>query len=263
MRAAHKLFSLKHSDIFESFNPVEMGKLLDVVEELDLPKHHQVFEPGMPCDAIFFIERGRVRLTRLSPEGKTVILALLGPGDLIGEAAWESGEHDSYAETVEETRLYQIGRESFQNFVRENPDFGLRLIQIVGVRLKEAQARIEDLVFRPVPSRVARLLLSLAETHGKVTPNGIRVEFRLTHQEIANLVGSSRVTVTQILNRFRHLNWIDIESKRVTIYNLVALEDLVTQPWLHHENTGGAGIPERAHLAGDSARLSSDGSGTA
>ncbi len=231
MRAAQKLFNLKQSDIFESFNPMEMGRLLGVVEELELPKHHVIFAPGIPSEAIYFIEKGRVRLTRLSPEGKTVILALLGPGDLIGEAAWESGEHDSYAETVEDTRLYQIGRESFQNFVRENPDFGLRLIQIIGVRLKEAQARIEDLVFRPVPSRVARLLLSLAESHGKVTPNGIRVEFRLTHQEIANLVGSSRVTVTQILNRFRQSHWIDIESKRVTIFNLNALEDLVRQPW--------------------------------
>lgn len=233
MRAAQKLFSLKQSDIFESFNPMEMGRLLGVVEQLEFPKQHVIFAPGMPSEAIYFIEKGRVRMTRLSPEGKTVILALLGPGDMIGEAAWESGEHDSYAETVEDTRLYQIGRESFQNFVRENPDFGLRLIQIIGIRLKEAQARIEDLVFRPVPSRVARLLLSLAESHGKVTPNGIRVEFRLTHQEIANLVGSSRVTVTQILNRFRQSNWIVIESKRVTIFNLSALEDLVRTPWNH------------------------------
>jgi len=230
MKAAQKLFSLRHSEIFESFNPIELGRLLGILEELELPKHHVIFSPGAAADAIFFIEKGRVRLTRLSPEGKTVILALLGPGDLIGEAAWEAGEHDSYAETLEDSRIYQIGREAFQAFVRENPEFGLRLIQIIGIRLKQAQARIEDLVFRQVPSRVARLLLGLAETHGKVTPNGIRVEFPLTHQEIADLVGSSRVTVTQILNRFRSSHWIEIESKRVTIHNLDALEDMVKLP---------------------------------
>ncbi len=230
MMASQKNFSLRQSDIFESFNPIEMGRLLGVVEEQDLPKHYMIFSPGMPSEAIYYIEKGRVRVTRLSPEGKTVILALLGPGDLIGEAAWETGEHDSYAETVEETRLYQLGRESFQGFIRENSEFGLRLIQIIGLRLKEAQSRIEDLVFRPVPSRVARLLLALAESHGRVTPNGIKVEFRLTHQEIANLVGSSRVTVTQILNRFRHHHWIEIESKKVTIFNLNALEELVRLP---------------------------------
>lgn len=230
MKPAPKLFSIRQSDLFESFNPVELGRLLGILEELELPKHHMVFSPGAPSEAIYFIEKGRVRLTRLSPEGKTVILALLGPGDLIGEASWESGEHDSYAETLEESRIYQISREAFQNFIRENPEFGLRLIQIIGGRLKQAQARIEDLVFRQVPSRVARLLVTLAESHGKVTPNGIRVEFPLTHQEIADLVGSSRVTVTQILNKFRSSQWIDIESKRVTIHNLDALEEMVRQP---------------------------------
>jgi CRP/FNR family transcriptional regulator len=230
MKTVPKPFNLKQSEIFESFNPVELGRLLGILEELELPKHHVLFSPGEPSDSIYFIERGRIRLNKLSPEGKTVILALLGPGELIGEAAWETGEHDIYAETLEESRVYQIGRESFQAFVKENPDFALRLVQIIGIRLKQAQSRIEDLVFRQVPSRVARLLLSLAESHGKVTPHGIRVEFPLTHQEIADLVGSSRVTVTQILNRFRTSQWIDIESKRVTIHNVVALEDMVKLP---------------------------------
>src|SRR4026207_1316836 len=90
MKTAQKLFTLRQSEIFESFNPVEMGRLLGIVEELELPRHHVIFAPGMPSEAIYFIERGRVRLTRLSPEGKTVILALLGPGDLIGEATWEA-----------------------------------------------------------------------------------------------------------------------------------------------------------------------------
>ncbi len=230
VKTAQRLFSLRQSEIFESFNPVELGRLLGILEELELPKHHMLFTPGTPCEAIYFIEKGRVRVTKLSPEGKTVILALLGPGELIGEAAWEHGDHDSYAETLEEARIYQISREAFQNYIRENPDFGLRLIEILGGRLRQAQARIEDLVFRQVPSRVARLLLTLAETHGRVTPSGVRVEFPLTHQEIADMVGSSRVTVTQILNKFRSSNWINIESKRVTIHNMDALEELVRQP---------------------------------
>ncbi len=90
MKTAPKLFSLRQSEIFESFNPVELGRLLGILEELELPKHHVIFSPGVASDAIYFIEKGRVRLTRLSAEGKTVILALLGPGDLIGEAAWEA-----------------------------------------------------------------------------------------------------------------------------------------------------------------------------
>ena len=230
LRSSQKLSQLRSSEIFESFNPMEMARLMGIVEELELPRHHVIFAPGMPSEAVFFIEKGRVRLTRLSPDGRTVILALLGPGDLIGEAAWESAEHDTYGETLEDTKLFQISKDSFENLIRQNPEFGLRLIQVIGFRLKQAQARIEDLVFRQVPSRVARLLVSLAEHHGKVTPHGIRVEFPLTHQEIADMVGSSRVTVTQVLNRFRTSHWIGIESKRVTIHDLEALETLVKQP---------------------------------
>ena len=230
MKAIPRLFSLRQSEIFESFNPVELGRLLGILEELELPRHHILFSPGTPSDAIYFIEKGRVRVTRLSPEGKTVILALLGPGDMIGEAAWEAGVHDNYAETLEDSRIYQIGREAFLNFVRENPEFGLRFISVIGARLKQANARIEDLVFRQVPSRVARLLLNLAETHGRVTPNGVKVEFPLTHQDIADMVGSSRVTVTQVINKFRESNWIDVESKRVTIHDIRALEEMVRMP---------------------------------
>jgi CRP/FNR family transcriptional regulator len=227
MKTAQKLSGIRGSEIFDSFNTTELGRLLCILEELELPKHHVIFSPGMPADSIYFIEKGRIRVTRLSGEGKAVILALLGPGDLIGEAAWDVGDHDSYAATLEESKVYHISREAFHSFIRENPEFGLRLIQILGIRLKQAHSRIEDLVFRQVPSRVARLLISLAESHGKVTPNGIRVEFPLTHQEIADLVGSSRVTVTQILNKFRTSRWIQIESKRVTIHNLEALENMI------------------------------------
>lgn len=229
MKAGPKFLSLKQSEIFDSFNPVELAKLMGIFEELDLPKHHVLFSPGAAGEAIYFIEEGRVRVTRLSPEGKTVILALLGPGDLIGDAAWESGEHDSYAETLQDSRIYQMSREAFQKLIKENPEFGIRLIQLLGSRLRQAQSRIEDLVFRQVPSRIARLLLSLAEDHGRVTPKGIRLEFPLTHQEIADLVGSSRVTVTQILNKMRSSHWINIESKRVTINDKHALEDMVRQ----------------------------------
>lgn len=228
--SAQKASGLQNSEIFESFNSIEMARLMGIVEECAFPRHHLLFAPGVASESIYFIESGRVRLTRLSPDGRTVILALLGPGDMIGEAVWEGGEHDCYGETLDDTLIYQLSRQAFENLIRENPEFGLRLIQVIGFRLKQAQARIEDLVFRQVPSRVARLLVSLAEHHGKVTPNGIRVEFPLTHQEIADMVGSSRVTVTQVLNRFRSSNWIAIESKRVTIHDIDALDELIRQP---------------------------------
>lgn len=218
---------MKQSDLFDSFNPLEMNKIVGMAGEIELPKHQILFAAGDKTQAIYFIEKGRVRLSREVDNGKEILLALFGAGDMIADAIWESGYHECTAETLEDSKFYEIGEEVFQELLRTNPEFAGRIIQIAGSRLKQAEARMEDLVFRQVPGRVARLLITLSESYGKVTTNGIRVDFRLTHQDIADLVGSSRVTVTQVLNKFKTSGWIDIEGKRVTIHNSEALEDLV------------------------------------
>jgi CRP/FNR family transcriptional regulator, cyclic AMP receptor protein len=228
MVAQRKVSAMQRSEVFEALSPNEMAHLLTVVEQLDLPRHHQIFGPGSPNQSLYFIERGSVRVTRSSPDGKAfVILSLLGPGDLLGDIAWIDDTHDSSAETIEDSRIYQMSRRDFEAMLRENPGFALCLIHVLASRLKHAQGRIEDLVFRQVPSRVAKLFINLAENHGKVTPFGIILDLPLTHQEIADIVGSSRVTVTQVLNRFRLLRWVAVKSKRVTINNIAALEELV------------------------------------
>lgn len=229
MKQPPKITTINQSDFFEAFNPLEMNRIVGMAEEIELAKHQILFGAGEKAQSIYFIEKGRVRLSRSTGEGKSVLLALFGPGDLIGEAIWEKGTYESTAETLEDSRFYEIGEEVFQELLTTSPEFASRIIEIMGARLKQAEGRIEDLVFRQVPSRVARLLLTLSETYGKVTTNGIRVDFRLTHQDVAELVGSSRVTVTQVLNRFKQSGWIDIEGKRVTVHNSEALEDLMNQ----------------------------------
>jgi CRP/FNR family transcriptional regulator, cyclic AMP receptor protein len=228
MVAQRKVSAMQRSEVFEALSPGEMSRLLSVVEQLDLPRHHQIFGPGSPNQSLYFIERGSVRVTRPSPDGKSfVILSLLGPGDLLGDIAWSEDTHDCSAETIEDCRIYQLSRRDFEGMVRENPGFALGLIHVLASRLRHAQSRIEDLVFRQVPSRVAKLFINLADNHGKVTPSGIILDLPLTHQEIADIVGSSRVTVTQVLNRFRALHWVTVKSKRVTINNIAALEELI------------------------------------
>ena len=228
MVAQRRVSGLQKSELFEALSSGEMARLLGVVEQLDLPRHHQIFGPGSPNQSIFFIERGSVRVTRPSPDGKSfVIMSLLGPGDLLGDIAWAEDTHDCSAETLEDCRIYQLARRDFDGLVKDNPAFALSLIHVLAIRLKQAQSRIEDLVFRQVPSRVAKLFMNLAENHGKVTPYGIVLDLPLTHQEIADIVGSSRVTVTQVLNRFRAMKWVAVKSKRVTIQNLDALEELI------------------------------------
>lgn len=228
MVAQRKVSALPRSEIFDSLNPSEVSRLLGMMEQIELPRHHQIFAPGSPNNSIFFIEKGSVRLTRPSPDGKSfVILSLMGPGDLLGDTNWAEDTHNCSAETLEACRIYQFSRRDFEMLLRTNPSFALCLIHILANRVREAQGRIEDLIFRQVPSRVAKLFIDLSDNHGKMTPSGIVLELPLTHQEIAEMVGSSRVTVTQVLNRFRSMNWVSIKSKRVTIHDIESLEELV------------------------------------
>lgn len=221
--------ALQQSEIFESLTQAQMTRLLGIIERLDLPKHQILFSAGMPTNLVYFIERGSIRLTRPSPDKQSVvILSLVGPGDILADSLWQLDVHECCAETIEECIVYQLPQDCLQDFMKENPDFARDLIQALGARLIQAERRIEDLIFRQVPSRVAKLFINLAENHGKVTAAGIVLSLPLTHQEIADTVGSSRVTITQILNRFRASGWIGIKYKRVTIRNMDALEELVT-----------------------------------
>lgn len=229
MVVERKFAAFQQNEIFDTLTSAQLSRLFGMAELLELPKHHLLFAGGAPSRSVYFIERGSVRVTRQSPDGQSlVILMLFGPGDILGDALWEEEVYDCCAETLEEAVVLQLPRESFENFIKEHPIFALRLIRVLGFRLRHAEARIEDLIFRQVPSRVAKLFLELAEHHGKMTAAGIVLNLALTHQEIADTVGSSRVTVTQILNQFRSNNWIGIKCKRVTIRNIEALEGLVT-----------------------------------
>ena len=218
---------MKRGDLLEALSTTEMSRLLSIAEEIELPKGSQIFSPGSPVTSIFIIERGRVKLCKLSQQNKSLVIALLGPGELIGEGIWEAGFHEYEALALDDTALYEIPLQAFEGLLRSYPDLGLRFIQLFGLRLRDAHNRIEDIVLRPVPGRVARLILGMADAYGKVTPGGIKVDFRLTHQDIADLVGSSRVTATQVLNRFRADGLIEMETKRVTILNRDALEALL------------------------------------
>ncbi len=115
MKAASKLFSFRQSEIFDSFNPVELGKLMGIFEELELPKHHVLFSPGAPCEAIYFIEEGRVRLTRLSPEGKTVILAFLDQAILLAMLPGKAGNMIVMPKRLKIQEFTRLAAKHFKN----------------------------------------------------------------------------------------------------------------------------------------------------
>lgn len=188
-----------------------------------------LFQPGDEGEALYLIHEGYVRSYRLSPEGREVTFGLLGAGEVLGELALVSGErHTSFAEVMDDTELSILPRPAFEAMLRQDPQLAYSLMVRISERLRYAEDLVEDLVNRDVASRVARTLLNLADSFGRIAPSGVMIDLRLPYQEIANMVGSTRETVTRALSQMQQNNWVRLEGGRLHLIDQEALALLST-----------------------------------
>ena len=170
--------------------------------------------------SLFLIKEGRVQLYRISFEGRKLVLAMLGPDMFFGEMPlFGQAMGDSVAQAVDDTTLCTLGRAEVERILVTYPRIGLRLIQVLNERLQEAEERLHESAFMTMPARTAALILRLAEESDEV--NG------LTHQDLADMLGVYRETVTATLDKLKNDNLLEIGRKRITLTNRSALEDLV------------------------------------
>jgi CRP-like cAMP-binding protein len=161
--------------------------------------------------------------------GKEVTFEILEPGEIFGELEVLEGlPRETAAEALDDTLICVIRREDFDKYLEAHPNITVRLTKLIGLRLRRIQSRVEDLVFRDVPARLAHLLLELRKTDGVPDGTSIRLRVKLTHQEIANLIGCSRETVSTTLGQFREQGLIRMEGRSIAILNPDHLTRLVS-----------------------------------
>lgn len=217
-----KLQALSEIEIFQDLSDQEM-------EEMDRATTMSTCEPGRvfygPDEAgevLFLLKEGRVQLYRLSPEGKKLIVAVLEKGAIFGEMSLVGqGMHNTFAEAVNECTLCVMSRMDVERIVQEKPQVALRFMESMAMRLRETEAKLEDLAFKSIPVRLAALLQELADDRDTVEG--------YTHQDLAEMLGTYRETATQTLNEFKAHGWVEIGRKRITIIDAQALE-LQAQP---------------------------------
>lgn len=165
-------------------------------------KRELIYGRGDRADHMYVLESGRVKLYRLSPDGREVALALVEPGEPFGEEmAVGVAERTLYAEALESSRVRLIDRAQLRAWASNRPDVLMELTRNLWHRLDNVERQLESLVFRKVTHRLADLLLQWTDKYGEATPRGVRLQIRLTHQEMASLIGSSRETVTLTLGQ--------------------------------------------------------------
>jgi CRP/FNR family cyclic AMP-dependent transcriptional regulator len=182
------------------------------------PKRAMVFDQGDPTRLVYLIKRGRVRISRLTAEGKEVTVAVLGAGDLFGEETlFERGPRTTVATCMEDSLLCTARADDLFALLSRNPTLALNVAKVLNDRLVDASATMEDLAYARVPDRIVHLFSRLAAEHGVAVDGGVRVEIRLTHADIASLVGSTRETVSLEMTNLMKSGRLRTEGRYVVV----------------------------------------------
>ncbi len=181
-------------------------------------RRQPVYLPGDPAQAVYLVTEGRVKISNWARNGKEVTFAIVGPGDLFGELeALEGTSRETCAEALDEVTLAVVARDEFLAHLRRHPDVALELTKLLGARLRALHGRVEGLIFRDVPARIIHALQELSALPNGATKAEGPVRVRVTHQELANLIGCNRETVSAVLGQFRRRGLVRIERQAIII----------------------------------------------
>ncbi|HZK85280.1 MAG TPA: Crp/Fnr family transcriptional regulator [Desulfosporosinus sp.] len=184
-----------------------------------------IFAEGDTADRIYLIEEGFVKIYRITPDGRRVTVgSMRTTGQLMGLAeTLYHGERTCFAGAINDSILVVVRRARFEEVLVQQPSIAIKVATTLGVRMREAEGIIQEMVCFQVPGRLAMLLLKMSDRAGIETEAGTKIKFRLTHEEIAWMIGTSRQTVTSLLNIFRQEKSIAIEEKEVYILDVEKL----------------------------------------
>ena len=182
------------------------------------------YMPEDSGEVLFLLKAGRVQLYRMTPAGKKIVVATLGPGAVFGEMSIVGqGMHNTFAQALDECMICVMSREDVERLIHEKPNVAFRFVEALGKRVSALEERLEDIAFKSIPARLAGTLLRLADESGSNVVRGF------THQDFAEMLGTYRETTTQTLNEFKQAGWIEIGRKRITILNRDALQQMADE----------------------------------
>ena len=220
-----KFWYLENFNIFKNLDADSMEELNRITSMQNISKNQPIYFPKEPSNSIFFLKKGRVKLTRMSSDGKEMILGLVNKGEVFGELAFlDEEERKDFATTLDECLICTINKDDFKQFVKNNPELNLRLKKLIGLKMRKYTERIEELVFKNAEQRVVSFLLSLANENGKQIGDEIFVKPFLKHQDIAALTACSRQTVNSVLTGLREKKVINFDRKKLIIHDKEELQ---------------------------------------
>lgn len=207
---------LSENDLFRGLPPEEMEAIAGKLPMATCARGQLLYAPGETGEALFILKAGQVRLYRIAPDGRKLVLATVGPGTVFGEmVAVGQSMTDSFAEAVDDAVVCIMSRVDIEQVMLEHPSVAVELVRVLSRRLRTAEKRLEQFAFAPVPERVARLLLSLAHD-GEVAG--------YSHQELADMIGTSRETVSRAMVDLKTAGVVEIDRRCIKLLDIAALQ---------------------------------------
>lgn len=222
-----RFWFLNRVKLFKGFSLEDAERIENLSEMVKVKRRHVIFMPGDTSDKIYLLKSGLVKISRVTEDGKELTLFFLSPGDVFGETALvDKSPRNTLAQAYEDCVLQVIERESALRFLISHQDFLFSLTQLISDRRRRLENKIDNLLFKGAHARLAGLFLELADEFGVRDSRGIIINLKLTHREIANLIGSTRETVSFALLDMRKDELIQNDGKRVVLLDLPRLEQL-------------------------------------
>lgn len=211
-----KIWYLKQLDIFKELAPKDMDDIGLIVDEKNVSKKEIFLEPE-DRNKVYIIKRGQVKLYQLTAEGKRVIIDTLGPGGVFGNFGSED-QGQNFAQATSDTFICIARRDSFFDTVSKKPEVAAKLMAILFDQITVARDYIAAMAGGNVLSKLKYKLVELGGKYGEVSGDKVKINQRFTHEEIADMIGVSRETVTKLLGSLRRDGIIEIEGKNITYH---------------------------------------------
>ncbi len=206
-------------DIFRGLGSQDFGVIGHALEKRTCCQGQLIYSQEDPVEALFLLKRGRVRLYRLTPSGKRLELAVIEPGTFFGEMPL-LGEsmRNTYAEALEDALICVMSRADIERLVCAHPQVALRIIEVLGRRLALCEARLEEVAYRSVSVRIAAVLVRLSQEQ-------LDEVVEITHQELGDMIGAIRETVTKTLDEFQQAGLVQLCRGRIILRDVVGLQE--------------------------------------
>ena len=211
-------FSLRKVPLFNCLGEPEFEKISQLTVAQTYPKGSMIILAEDFGDTLFIIRKGQVKISVFHEDGREVIFSLLGPGKVFGELSLLDGKpRSANAVALKDSEVLTLRRADFLQLIIENPRVAALLLAELASRLRRTDEKIEGLALLDVTSRISQTLLQLAEDHGIEAAEGVLIESRPTHQQLANMSGTTRETVSRVMNRLEAQGYLTCKGRQILI----------------------------------------------